>query len=74
MLSDHALTIPLLVKIIVKISNRAMRYAVGTLLSICSVSKKSQREVDCRIVDAVGSKRSNRESEAKGSDVVKVAS
>nr|GLL23699.1 U-box domain-containing protein 26-like [Ipomoea trifida] len=40
----HALTVPLLVKIILKISHRATEYAAGALLSICSASEQAQRE------------------------------
>lgn len=41
---SHALTVPLLVKIILKISDRATEYAAGALLSLCSVSERAQRE------------------------------
>ena len=41
---SHALTVPLLVKIILKISDRATEYAAGALLSLCSASEQSQRE------------------------------
>ncbi|KAL5541069.1 hypothetical protein UlMin_043355 [Ulmus minor] len=40
----HALTVPLLVKIILKISDRATEYAAGALLSLCSASEESQGE------------------------------
>ncbi|GAB4852979.1 U-box domain-containing protein 26 [Ancistrocladus abbreviatus] len=40
----HALTVPLLVKIILKISNRATEYAAGALLSLCSASERLQRD------------------------------
>lgn len=40
----HALTIPLLVKIILKVSDRATEYAAGALLSLCSVSEQLQRD------------------------------
>ncbi|KAB1208519.1 U-box domain-containing protein 26 [Morella rubra] len=40
----HALTVPLLVKIILKISDRATEYAAGALLSLCSSSEHSQRD------------------------------
>ncbi|XP_051144727.1 U-box domain-containing protein 26-like [Andrographis paniculata] len=40
----HALTVPLLVKIILKISDRATEYAAGALLSLCSASERAQRE------------------------------
>ncbi|KAI4298471.1 hypothetical protein L6164_032025 [Bauhinia variegata] len=42
--AGHALTVPLLVKIILKISERATEYAAGALLSLCSESEQSQRE------------------------------
>ncbi|KAF5727260.1 U-box domain-containing protein 26-like [Tripterygium wilfordii] len=42
--SAHALTVPLLVKTILKISERATEYAAGALLSLCSASEQSQRE------------------------------
>ncbi|KAL3538865.1 hypothetical protein ACH5RR_002231 [Cinchona calisaya] len=42
--SGHALTVPLLVKIILKISDRATEYAAGALLSLCSASDQAQRE------------------------------
>ncbi|KAJ4962611.1 hypothetical protein NE237_022550 [Protea cynaroides] len=40
----HALTVPILVKIILKISDRATEYAAGALLSLCSASAQLQRE------------------------------
>ncbi|THG00075.1 hypothetical protein TEA_006757 [Camellia sinensis var. sinensis] len=40
----HALTVPLLVKIILKISDRATEYAAGALLSLCSAEEQCQRE------------------------------
>ncbi|KAL2537501.1 U-box domain-containing protein 26 [Forsythia ovata] len=40
----HSLTVPLLVKIILKISDRATEYAAGALLSLCSASELTQRE------------------------------
>ncbi|XP_022896824.1 U-box domain-containing protein 26-like [Olea europaea var. sylvestris] len=40
----HALTVPLLVRIILKISDRATEYAAGSLLSICSASEEAQQE------------------------------
>lgn len=40
----HALTVPLLVKIILKISDRATEYAAGALLSLCSSSEQAQRD------------------------------
>ncbi|XP_010270217.1 PREDICTED: U-box domain-containing protein 26-like [Nelumbo nucifera] len=42
--AEHALTVPLLVKIILKISDRATEYAAGALLSLCSASKQLQRD------------------------------
>lgn len=42
--SAHALTVPLLVKIILKISDRATEYAAGALLSLCSASDQAQRD------------------------------
>ncbi|EPS57772.1 hypothetical protein M569_17045 [Genlisea aurea] len=42
--ASHALTVPLLVKIILKISDRATEYAAGALLSLCSASEQSQGE------------------------------
>ncbi|XP_028767652.1 U-box domain-containing protein 25-like [Neltuma alba] len=42
--AGHALTVPLLVKIILKVSDRATEYAAGALLSLCSESEQSQRE------------------------------
>ncbi|KAF8377564.1 hypothetical protein HHK36_030946 [Tetracentron sinense] len=43
-ISGHALTVPLLVKIILKISDRATEYAAGALLTLCSASEELQRE------------------------------
>ncbi|KAL6010764.1 U-box domain-containing protein 26 [Asimina triloba] len=40
----HALTAPILVKIILQISDRATEYAAGALLSLCSASDLLQRE------------------------------
>lgn len=40
----HALTVPLLVKIILKISDRATEYAAGALFSLCSASDQAQRD------------------------------
>ncbi|KAI3978708.1 hypothetical protein MKX01_015883 [Papaver californicum] len=40
----HALTVPLLVKIILKISDRATEYAAGDLLSLCTISEVLQRD------------------------------
>ncbi|KAL8541410.1 hypothetical protein ACS0TY_002611 [Phlomoides rotata] len=49
--SSHALTVPLLVKIILKISDRATEYAAGALLSLCSASERGQREaVACGVL------------------------
>lgn len=42
--ASHALTVPLLVKIILKISDRATEYAAGALLSLCSASERTQHE------------------------------
>ncbi|KAK6135700.1 hypothetical protein DH2020_030539 [Rehmannia glutinosa] len=42
--ASHALTVPLLVKIILKISDRATEYAAGALLSLCSATERAQRE------------------------------
>lgn len=42
--AGHALTVPMLVKIILKISDRATEYAAGALLSLCSESERCQRE------------------------------
>ncbi|CAK9140809.1 unnamed protein product [Ilex paraguariensis] len=42
--ASHALTVPLLVKIILKVSDRATEYAAGALLSLCSTSELTQRE------------------------------
>ncbi|KAL3597225.1 hypothetical protein D5086_008862 [Populus alba] len=43
----HALTVPLLVKTILKISDRATEYAAGALLVLCSASEQSQKEAVC---------------------------
>ncbi|XVE66817.1 hypothetical protein DITRI_Ditri08aG0110000 [Diplodiscus trichospermus] len=40
----HALTVPLLVKTILKISDRATEYAAGALMALCSESEQSQRD------------------------------
>ncbi|KAL1534608.1 U-box domain-containing protein 26 [Salvia divinorum] len=40
----HALTVPLLVKTILKISDRATEYAAGALLSLCSASERAKCE------------------------------
>ncbi|KAI3716039.1 hypothetical protein L6452_23082 [Arctium lappa] len=42
--ASHALTVPLLVKVILKISDRATEYAAGALLSLCSASERLQGE------------------------------
>ncbi|MED6155981.1 U-box domain-containing protein 25 [Stylosanthes scabra] len=42
--AEHALTVALLVKIILKISERATEYAAGALLVLCSESERCQRE------------------------------
>ncbi|XP_031271628.1 U-box domain-containing protein 26-like isoform X2 [Pistacia vera] len=42
--ASHALTVPLLVKTILKISDRATEYAAGALLALCSASEESQKE------------------------------
>ncbi|KAK6946103.1 U-box domain [Dillenia turbinata] len=41
---SHALTVPLLVKIILKISDRATEHAAGALAALCSASERYQRE------------------------------
>ncbi|KAJ8641796.1 hypothetical protein MRB53_018490 [Persea americana] len=43
-LAAHALTVPLLVKIILKVSERATEYAAGALLALCSASERLQQE------------------------------
>ncbi|KAM7263459.1 hypothetical protein ACFE04_001142 [Oxalis oulophora] len=43
-LASHALTIPLLVKVILKISDRATEYAAGALLALCTAEERCQRE------------------------------
>ncbi|XVF01276.1 hypothetical protein REPUB_Repub04eG0073900 [Reevesia pubescens] len=43
----HALTVPLLVKTILKISDRATEYAAGALMALCSDSEQSQRDAVC---------------------------
>ncbi|GAV86335.1 U-box domain-containing protein [Cephalotus follicularis] len=40
----HPFTVALLVKLILKISERATEYAAGALLSLCSASEESQRD------------------------------
>ncbi|KAE8719348.1 U-box domain-containing protein 26 [Hibiscus syriacus] len=42
--ASHALTVPLLVKTILKISDRATEYAAGALMSLCSESEECQRD------------------------------
>ncbi|KAI5387009.1 U-box domain-containing protein 26 [Lathyrus oleraceus] len=42
--ASHALTVPMLVKIILKISDRATEYAAGALMALCSESERCQRE------------------------------
>ncbi|KAJ4716297.1 RING-type E3 ubiquitin transferase [Melia azedarach] len=42
--AEHALTVPLLVKTILKISDRATEYAAGALFSLCSASEQCQRD------------------------------
>ncbi|KAK9166305.1 hypothetical protein Scep_001496 [Stephania cephalantha] len=42
--AGHALTVPLLVKIILKVSDRATEYAAGALLSLCSAAEEVRRE------------------------------
>lgn len=50
--ASHALAIPLLVKSILKISDRATEYAAGALLSLCSVVERLQSEaVDAGILN-----------------------
>ncbi|KAK8558614.1 hypothetical protein V6N13_098263 [Hibiscus sabdariffa] len=41
---SHALSVPLLVKTILKISERATEYAAGALVALCSESEQCQRE------------------------------
>lgn len=43
-LAGHALTVPLLVKTILKISDRGTEHAAGALATLCSASEESQRE------------------------------
>ncbi|KAI8554520.1 hypothetical protein RHMOL_Rhmol05G0105600 [Rhododendron molle] len=40
----HALTVPLLVKVVLRVSGRATEYAAGALLSVCSASEVCRRE------------------------------
>ncbi|KAL8209232.1 hypothetical protein R6Q57_008644 [Mikania cordata] len=42
--ASHALTVPVLVKIILKISDRATEYAAGALLSLCTAAERLQTE------------------------------
>lgn len=42
--SSHSLTAPLLVRTILKVSERATEYAAGALLAVCSASERVQRE------------------------------
>lgn len=42
--AEHALTVPLLVKTILKISDRATEYAAGSLVSLCSASERCQMD------------------------------
>ncbi|KAE8698614.1 U-box domain-containing protein 26 [Hibiscus syriacus] len=42
--ASHALTVPLLVKTILKISERATEYAAGALMALCSSTEQCQRE------------------------------
>ncbi|KAE8667454.1 U-box domain-containing protein 26 [Hibiscus syriacus] len=42
--ASHALTVPLLVKTILKISDRATEYAAGALMALCSESEQCQRD------------------------------
>ncbi|KAK8624945.1 hypothetical protein V6N13_089829 [Hibiscus sabdariffa] len=42
--ASHALSVPLLVKTILKISERATEYAAGALMAVCSGSEECQRE------------------------------
>ncbi|KAL4302179.1 hypothetical protein GQ457_10G020780 [Hibiscus cannabinus] len=42
--ASHALTVPLLVKTILKISDRATEYAAGAVMALCSDSEQCQRE------------------------------
>ncbi|XP_074286307.1 U-box domain-containing protein 26-like [Silene latifolia] len=42
--ASHALTVPLLVKTILKVSDRATEYAAGALLSLCSTAERLQIE------------------------------
>ncbi|CAA0830936.1 U-box domain-containing protein 26 [Striga hermonthica] len=41
---EHELTVPLLVKMILKVSERATEYAAGALLSLCLTSEAARRE------------------------------
>ncbi|TYI95015.1 hypothetical protein E1A91_D02G247800v1 [Gossypium mustelinum] len=42
--ASHALTVPLLVKTILRISDRATEYAAGALMALCSESEQSQKD------------------------------
>lgn len=42
--ASHALTVPLLVKIILKVSDRATEYAAGALLSLCTAAERLKTE------------------------------
>lgn len=43
-MADHALSAPLLVRMILKVSDRATEYAAGALLALCSASEQCRRE------------------------------
>lgn len=43
-LAGHALSAPLLVRMILKVSDRATEYAAGALLALCSASEQCRRE------------------------------
>ncbi|XP_030516590.2 U-box domain-containing protein 26-like [Rhodamnia argentea] len=43
-LAAHALSAPLLVRMILKVSDRATEYAAGALLALCSASEQCRRE------------------------------
>ncbi|KAH7867472.1 hypothetical protein Vadar_033939 [Vaccinium darrowii] len=40
----HPLTVPILVKVVLKVSGRATEYAAGAMLSVCSASEVCRRE------------------------------
>lgn len=42
--ASHALTVPLLVKMILKVTDRATEYAAGALLSLCTAVERLQKE------------------------------